>query len=682
MRDTLELSARVRRAAGRVGSSRRRVKKPHGLVGAAIGLIVVACGTSQCARSEQAARLATTSAFLDPNGASGSRYFALDDITPASIRRLEIAWTYRTGESRPEFATRETPKLETTPVVVDDAMYISTPLGRVIALDAETGAERWIFDARINRDENYGDFTNRGVAVWDDPLARSGATCSRRVYLASIDARLFSIDATTGKLCDTFGENGSVDLRRGLRIAPFEYAAYQVTSAPLVVGDIVISGSAIADNSRPAPASGEVRAFDARTGALRWTWDPIPQDPADPAFTSWENGSAARTGSANVWSRMIADSERGLIFVPTSSPAPDYYGGLRPGSNRYANSIVALRADTGHVVWHFQTVHHDLWDYDNAAPPAMVTVERGTTSIPAVLQATKTGQLFAFHRDSGEPVFPVEERRVPPSDIPGEHASSTQPFSVGLQALSPHALQPDDAWGPTPADRQACRELIAALRNEGIFTPPSLRGTLVMPSNIGGAHWGGVAVDPVRQKVVVPVNRHASMVQLIEKGKGFDRDRAEAESDRLSLGYEYNEMEGTPYAMRRRVLRSPSGFPCTPPPFGALVAIDLRTGTLAWQVPLGTTTVPPRKGRPTTSSVEGALNLGGPIATAGGLVFIGATREAALRAFDTETGAQLWRHELPGSAQATPMAFRGLRSGRPFVAIAAAPEHIVVFSLR
>jgi quinoprotein glucose dehydrogenase len=344
---------------------------------------------------------------------------------------------------------------------------------------------------------------------------------------------------------------------------------------------------------------------------------------------------------------------------------------MRLGDNRYANSVVALRAATGAVVWSFQTVHHDLWDYDNASPPALVTVKRGGRAVDAVLQATKTGMLYVLDRDTGTPVVPVEERPVPDSDVPGEVASPTQPFSQIV--LSPHAIAPDDAFGADSADRAACRATLAGLRHGGIFTPPSLQGTLAVPSNIGGAHWGGVAFDPTRQLAIVPVNTVAAVVQLIPRD-GFDHARMED-------GWEYAAMKGTPYLMRRRILLSPRGVPCTPPPFGALVAVNVETGTTAWRVPLGT---------PGPLGALGALgspNLGGAITTAGGLVFIGATLDARFRAFDVDTGRELWSAPLPAGAKATPMTYAV--NGRQYVAIAAGgdgkvfgkSDEIVVFSL-
>ena len=599
--------------------------------------------------------------------AGGSRYSPLDQITSANITQLREAWRFRTGEAEPRFATERETSLEVTPIVVDGIMYISTPLGRVTALDPMTGMEYWTFDPRVDRSLQFGDFANRGVSTWLDPRAGDEARCKRRIYIAVIDGRLIALDALTGRVCPDFGLGGTVDLRRGLRNPPFETEEFAVTSPPAVIDSIVVVGSAVADNNRTDAASGEVRAYHGRSGRLLWAWDPVPQHPRDPAYESWRGERAHRTGAANAWSVIVADTARGLLFVPTGSPSPDYFGGERLGDNRYANSVVALRAATGEVVWHFQTVHHDLWDYDNAAPPALVTIRRGGREIPAVLQATKSGMLFVLDRTTGEPVYPVEERPVPASTIPGEQASPTQPFTTVTPPLSPHALRAEDAWGATAEDRDACRAMIASYRNEGIFTPPSREGTLVMPSNIGGAHWGGVAIDPERQLAVVPVNRVAAMVQLIP-ADGFDFDSTRAERERL--GYEDTRMRGTPWIMRRRILRGPSGLPCSPPPFGALVAIDLATGARKWEVPLGTLQGLMDAGGAVAPPEWGSLNLGGPILTAGGLIFMAGTLDRSIRAFDIETGRELWRGPLPASARATPMTYRGA-DGRQYVAVAA-----------
>jgi len=595
--------------------------------------------------------------------ALGSRYSSLTEITRDNVHRLRVAWTFHTGETPATAPTRRPTAFEATPIVVDGAMYVVTPLGRVFALDPATGQERWRFDARVDPASGFGDFTGRGVSTWLDPESPPGARCRRRILTATVDARLIALDAGDGTLCAGFGEHGTVDLRRGLRNAPAGRDEYEVTSPPAVIGGLVIVGSGIADNNRTQAASGEVRAYDARTGAVRWTWDPVPQDPADPGWPTWQGADAHRTGAANAWSVIAADPQRDLVVVPTSSASPDYFGGERRGANVYANSVVALRASTGARLWHFQVVHHDLWDYDVPAPPALVSVARDGQQLPAVLQVTKTGQLFVLHRVTGVPIFPVEERPVPINAVPGEEPWPTQPFS-SLPTLSPSRFTADDAWGVTPLDRRSCRTAMRPLLNDGVFTPPSLEGTLVVPSNIGGAHWGGLAYDAERQIVVVPVNRVASVAQLIPRER-FDRATAEP-------GWEYALMRGTPYVIRRRILRSPLGLPCTPPPFGALVAISLATGQKLWEVPLGTT-------RDLFASKIwlplafrwGTPNLGGPIATAGGLVFIGAAMDNYLRAFDIETGHELWKGRLPAGGQATPMTYRVAGDPRQFVVISA-----------
>ena len=607
----------------------------------------------------------------------GSRFSPLTQITRANVARLQVAWTYHTGEPDMASMSHRPPALEVTPLVVDGLMYISTPAGRIVALDPATGTERWRFDAGVNPHRGYSDFASRGVSFWRDARAAPGTPCARRIFAATIDARLVALDAGSGKPCAGFGSAGVVDLRAGLRVPPLEFVFYEVTSPPAVVGDLVITGSAVADNTTFAPASGEVRAFDARTGALKWTFDPVPQDSADPAYRSWQGGSARYTGAANVWSVIVADPARDLVFLPTSSPAPDYYGGMRLGDNRYANSIVALRASTGRVVWHFQSVHHDLWDYDNAAPPALVTVVQNGVRIPAVLQTGKSAMLFVLDRTTGKPIFPVEERAVPASSVPGEVASPTQPFTTVTPPLSPLHYSAADAWGPTPESRAACRAILGALLNDGPFTPPSLQGTLAVPGNIGGAHWGGVAVDERRALAVVPVNTVPAMVQLFP-AEGFNGDSMRREdAQRGLIDFEYTRMRGTPYVMRRRLILGPTGLPCTPPPFGSLVAVNLNTGGIAWNVPLGTMGESPGLGSP---------NLGGPIVTAGGLVFIGATLERAFRAFDMETGRELWKAPLPAGARATPMTYEA--GGRQFVVIAAggggpfgAGDAIVAFAL-
>ena len=610
----------------------------------------------------------------------GTRYSPLNQIDRANVASLTVAWTYRTGETE---HTRSATKLETTPLMVDGILYLSTPFGRAIALDPATGRERWRYEANVDRNNNWGDFASRGVSMWVDSSAAVGSPCRRRIFLPTIDARIIALDARAGTLCRGFANGGTLDLRRGLRNAPFETAEYQLTSPPALIGGLLIAGSSVADNNRTDAASGEVRAFDARTGALRWTWDPVPRDSSDAQWSTWRSPMAHATGAANAWSVIAADPARGLVFVPTGSPSPDYYGGERLGDNRYANSIVALRASTGKVVWHFQTVHHDLWDYDNASPPVLTTITHGGRRVDVVLQATKTGQLFVLDRATGRPVFPVEERRVPASTLYGERASPTQPFNTVIPPLSPQRLSLDSIWSVNDAERDACRSQLSGMRNEGPFTPPSLEGTVALPSNVGGAHWGGVAVDTARQIAVVPVNHLVAIVQLIP----LDRfDTLEARQNASRFDDQYTRMHGTPYVMRRRILKSPGGVPCAPTPWGSFVAIDLKTGAKLWDVPLGD----PANLKPEVARLPhpptGLPNLGGPIVTAGGIAFIGAAIDHVLRAFDIETGKELWRGALPGGARATPMTYAV--GGRQFVVIAVGGnddwgpgDYIVAFSL-
>ena len=613
--------------------------------------------------------------------AAGDRFSPATQINRDNVKSLVPVWTYRTGEI--DAKTRRPAKLEATPLMVDGTLFLSTPLGKVVALDPLTGRERWKFQIDVDGNERWGDFANRGVSTWIDPSTPRRAPCHRRIFANTIDGRIFALDSRTGRKCAGFGRDGSVNLRRGLRNAPFEIAEYQLTSPPAVVRGMIVTGSSIADNNRTNAASGEVRAYDARTGAVRWSWDPVPRDSTDPGWRTWRGAMGLTTGAANTWSVIAADSARDLVFVPTGSPSPDYFGGERPGDNRYANSVVALRASTGKVVWHFQVVHHDLWDYDVASPPLLATIVRDGRKVDVVLQTTKTGQLYVLDRDTGRPVFRVEERNVPKSTVRAERASATQPFNTVLPPLSPQRFSKDSIWGATPADLASCRQQIEPLRNEGAFTPPSFEGTLVIPSNIGGAHWGGLAFDANRKIAVVPVNRIASMVQLIPIDQ---HDTAQARTNASRLGDEYTRMHGTPYIMRRRILVSENDLPCSPPPWGALVAIDLNTGKKIWDVPLGDPSNLDARLKPLSATPLGLPNLGGPIATAGGVVFVAATLDHFLRAFDVETGRELWKGPIPAGARATPMTY--VLNGKQFVVIAVGGnedwgkgDYIVAFAL-
>ncbi len=621
------------------------------------GLLVGLSAVPLFAQSTRGATGAPSAATEWPaygGDAGGSRYAPIAQINRGNVAQLREAWRFNTGEL--EAGERA---FEATPIVVDGMLYLSTPLGKIFALDPVTGTTAWRFDAGVRARSGFGDFTSRGVSSWLDSAAAADAPCRRRIIVATTDARLIALDARTGTPCATFGDHGTVSLREGLRNAPFEFAEYEVTSPPAVLNGVIVVGSAVADNNRVDAASGEVRAYDARTGAKQWTWDPVPQNARDAAYATWRGDGAHHTGAANAWSVIAADPARGLVFVPTGSASPDYYGGKRLGRNDYANSIVALRAATGEVAWHFQTVHHDLWDYDNASPPALVEMTIDGQRRAAVLQATKTGMLFVLDRDTGTPLVAVEERAVPASDVVGEESWPTQPFST-LPPLSPHSLSALQAFGASDATRSACAVRIRGLRNEGIFTPPSLRGTLAMPSNIGGAHWGGAAWYAPRNIAVVPVNTVAAYVQLVlAEGTDIAALRRDAEA----RGGQVNRLRGTPFLQVRGLLIGDDGIPCTPPPFGKLVAVDIANKRILWDVPLGNMV-------PDSTVPTGSPNLGGPIATAGGLVFIAATLDQQFRAFDVETGRELWSTALPAGGKATPMTYVGA-DGRQYVVIAA-----------
>jgi quinoprotein glucose dehydrogenase len=589
--------------------------------------------------------------------AGGQRFSPLDQIARSNVAQLEVAWQIRTGDLDADPGPPEHMAFQATPILVDGLLVLPTPLGRVLALDPASGTERWRFDATVKGHE-YSEYTSRGVAQWLDQAAPAGSPCRRRIFAATVESRLFALDAATGKLCTDFGREGEVSLKEG--IGTDRPWGYTISSPPTVAGDLVVVGSAIGDNARVDEVKGIVRAYQARTGALVWLWDPIPRSAADSAYAEWPSDGAARTGAANAWSILSYDAGRDLVFVPTSSPSPDYYGGERLGNNRHANSVVALRAATGELVWEFQTVHHDLWDYDVPAQPVLTSFVREGREIPVVVQATKTGFLFVLHRDTGEPVFPVEERPVPPSDVPGEMAAPTQPFPTLPPPLVPQTLRPEDAFGLTSWDRGRCREKLARLRNEGIFTPPSLRGSLVHPGYSGGVNWGSVGVDPRRRVAFFEASNIAFSVRLIPRAD-YEREKAEG----AGLAGEFAPMRGTPYGMVREPVLGPFLLPCTPPPWGFLGAVSLDTGEILWKVPLGT--VPDRIPFPLFE--QGAPSLSGVLVTAGGLVFSGHTTDGYLRAHDAETGAELWRDRLPAAGAANPMTYTV--AGRQHVVIAA-----------
>jgi quinoprotein glucose dehydrogenase len=592
----------------------------------------------------------------------GNRFSSLDQIDRTNVAQLKVAWEYHTRELGAGFASEGKLTFEATPVLAFGQLILETATNIVISLDPETGKERWRHDPRIDRTRRYGEAAARGVTVWEDTTPGKLGPCVRRVFTGTLDARLIALDAMTGKPCDDFGINGIVDLSQGLRIR--DRGDYTITSPPAVFGGVLIVGSAIGDNRATDIERGIIRAYDTLTGVQKWAFDPLPDSPTHPAAASWNLDQARATGGGNAWGVMSVDPERGIVYVPTGSASPDFYGGKRLGDNRFANSLLALDALTGQLRWHQQLVHHDLWDYDLAAQPALVEMERRGSPLSGVIQATKNGMLFIFDRETGKPLFPVNERVVPKSQMPGEVASPTQPISSVTPLMEQRALNAEDAWGLTFWDRAKCRKLIREHRNEGMFTPPDSRGTIMWPSYLGGVNWGGIAYDPRGQRVLAAVNHIATVVTLVAPGD-VDKQRDSGDYPRS----EFARQRGAPYAMRREALLSPWGLPCTAPPWGTLVNVDLRTNRIAWQVPLGST----ENLTPWFAPVRdfGTPNLGGPIVTAGNLVFVGGTMDRYLRAFDLETGRELWKHPLPAGGQATPMTYRAGKDERQYVVIAA-----------
>lgn len=596
------------------------------------------------------------------NDAGGARYSPAKQIDRSNVAQLKVAWTYRTGALGHNEELDKKAAFEATPILIEGKLFLSTPYDHVVALNAETGAKLWEFDPKLELPYGASEVTSRGVSAWRDPSAKRGARCALRIFIGTLDARLIAVDGETGKPCMDFGMNGEIDLTNEVHLR--DPGDYQVTSAPAIYKDLVITGSSEGDNRAVTLERGIVRAFDARTGKLRWTWDPI---------APWAYQTTPRTGAGNAWSTLSVDPQRDLVFIPTGSASPDYYGGFRKGDDKWADSVVALVASTGKFVWGFQVVHHDLWDYDVASQPTLFSWKDGT---PAIVITTKMGRVFVLNRLNGKPLLPVEERPVAKSDIPGEDSSTTQPAST--MSLVPEKLSAEDAWGKDDSDREWCADKIKSTVHGDIYLPPSLQGTLVYPGNVGGVNWGSAAYDPQRHLLYVDTNHLAMFVKLIARSDLAAARKNATDSDRLHG--EFARQTGAPYAMFRTPLLSPSGLPCTPPPWGTVAAIDLFDGKKAWDVPLGSF-VPGRN--------TGTITLGGPMATAGNLVFTSASMDDYLRAFDAETGSELWKYQLPAGGQATPMTYS--IGGKQYLVIAAGGhgklgtkqgDYVLAFTLR
>ncbi len=591
-------------------------------------------------------------------GKGGPHYSPLTQITPENVHALELVWEHRSGDMHPGSAEHAGTSFQANPIVVDGVLYYCTPFQRAFALDPETGRELWMFDPVLEARDARGPYplNCRGVSYWAEPRPEEGKACQRRILYGTKDSELLALDAETGKPCQDFGEGGRVKLREGLdpEIPDWEYYP---TSPPLIMGDRVILGALVADQVRTDAPSGVVRAFDVRTGKRLWAWDPVPP--------GWKgktrDGELYARGTPNVWSILSGDEERGLVFVPTGNPSPDSFGGLREGIDYYGSSVVALDARTGRVVWSYQTVHHDVWDLDVPAQPQLFRIPGVGDGRPAIAQPTKMGFLFLLDRETGEPLYPVEERPVPQGgEVAGEFLSPTQPFPTHPPPLHPDEIEP---WGFTPFDRAACRRLLEKYRFDGWYTPPTREGSIQIPHTGGGMNWGGVAIDPVRG-ILVTNQSHLPIISQI-----LPREEYEALGPESAVyPLEAYPMHGTPYGIYRFTPLSPLGAPCSKPPWGTLQGVDLRSGEVIWSRPLGTT----RDRAPFPIWVElGTPTFGGSITTASGVVFIGATTDRYFRAFHVETGEELWHTRTPYPANSIPMTFRLQEDGRQFVVVAA-----------
>jgi quinoprotein glucose dehydrogenase len=604
---------------------------------------------------------------------AGDRYSALADLDPGNVGELQPAWTYRTGEMRqpddpPEYT------FEATPIKVRDTLFFCTPHNVIVALDAETGEQRWRFDPQIARVKGYAHLTCRGVAYHEAENPAPGTSCPRRIIESTADARLVAVDADTGERCAGFGHNGEVDLTAGMgRILP---GFYYGSSAPLVVRNVAVIGGWVADDPSTDEPSGVVRAYDVATGQLVWNFDAGNPDHAEPLPA----GQTYTRNSVNSWAPPSADEALGLIYLPMGSQTPDIWGENRtPDSERFGSAIVAVEADTGRVRWSYQTVHHDLWDMDIGGQPSLFDMPTPDGPRPAVTAVTKRGDLFVLDRRTGEPIVPAPEKPVPQGASRGDHTAATQPFSE-LSFAPSGPLRESDMWGVTPFDQLWCRIEFRSRRHEGVFTPPSEQGSIVYPGHYGVFDWGGIAVDPVRQQMFVTPAYMAFESRLVptlqsapntRAGGLGQTDNATDTASGPSVGHTgASPMAGTPYQVELKPLMSPLRLPCQAPPWGYVAVVDLRTRSVVWQRENGTTRDNMPFHLPIAFAV-GVPGLGGPIMTAGGLGFYSGSLDNYLRAYDLASGREIWKARLPAGGQATPMTYRSRVSARQFVVVAA-----------
>ena len=573
------------------------------------------------------------------NDPGGMRYSPLEQINKENVGRLEVAWVHDTGDMSDGTSLPTRSAFETTPLLVDGVLYVVTVFHRLLAIDPVTGKQLWEFDPRFDRSQRVNLYHSRGVAYW------SGET-RKRIFLADQLGRLFSIDTETREADPGFGDGGMVDLKTGMLVDRYPHLRYGVTSPVAPCGDKVVVGGWVSDGEPQGP-SGDVRAFDARTGALAWRFHVVPR-PGEYGHGTWRDGSWKDRGGANAWSTMSVDPELEWVFVPLTSPSTDYFGGDRKGMNLFGNAVVAIDCNTGKRQWHFQTIHHDLWDWDLPVYPNLVDVVRDGKKIPAVAQITKTGFIFVLDRITGQPLFPVEERPVESSNVPGEESWPTQPFPLKPPPFARQSMTRAEITDVTPESRAECMEMI----DNAYFDGPMFRAireqlTIQFPGTNGGANWGGGSFDPTEGVLFVNSMDVGAPKRMVKRPEG-------SKVPYRSRGTKFGRFWDS------------NMYPCQKPPWGHLTAIDLNSGEFRWRVILGEIDELTERGIPKT----GTSNLGGSIVTKGGLVFIAATNDSRFRAFDKDTGEQLWEIRLPASGHATPMTYQG-RDGKQYVVIAA-----------
>lgn len=605
------------------------------------------------------------------NDAGGTRFAPAGQITPANVGALKVAWSYGTGAA-PRPGGAPALAFEVTPLKIGDVLYGCTPHNVLYALDAVTGRQIWRHDPQTDdqglafancRGVAYANLAARGVAV------APGTPCAERIYAGTIDARLIAVDARTGATCTGFGNQGSVDLNRN--IGPHEKSYFYYTSVPTVSGKVIVLGSYGFDGQKLRQPSGVIRAYDLATGQQAWDFDPADPDRTTPLG----DGEIYQPGTPNSWSISSTDEALGLVYVPLGVATPDYYGGERsPAAEKFSNAILALDNKTGAVRWFFQTVHHDVWDYDIASQPVLTDFPVGNRTVPALISISKTGDMFVLDRRTGKPVMPIVEQPVPHGNAPGEHYSPTQPFSPAMPTFAGERLEEKQMWGLTPLDQLWCRVAFRSLRYDGRYTPPSLEGSLQYPGFAGGVNWGGFSIDPVNHLLLVNSNRLPTKARLIDRAEADRRGMkpagkgVQSSPEAVRAGV---PQSGARYAVLNGTLMSPLNVPCLQPPVGELTAVDLVHHRVAWKVPIGGADRMGPMGMASHIPVTfGLPTVGGPLTTSGGLTFIASTPDKRIRAFETRTGKLLWQADIPANGNANPMSYVA-RDGRQYILIAA-----------